>query len=169
MLPHQNPKYRAPKSHFQRRPPPTPTLAYSAPLQWTPPSSPVTRSMPLPSLPPYSTPELECPASRSFPSGEPLSQPIPLPLFRANHPSPQQPATSPLFRNPRPVRFPVPQWGNFPCNHPPRRHLYLRHETLLLVVCLVLQLAALVILGTALTHNDSRLCGGRLRPSRLST
>src|SRR5712672_4043901 len=110
MLPHQNPKYRAPKSHFQRRPPPTPTLAYSAPLQWTPPSSPVTRSMPLPSLPPYSTPGLEYPASRSFPLGEPLSQPTPLPLFRANHPPtpvPQRSATFPSFGNPRLPRHPA--------------------------------------------------------------
>src|SRR5882757_9817215 len=151
MPPRPNLKYRAPKTHFQRRPPPTPTPAYSAPLQWTPPSSPALPNMPLPSLPPYSTPELEYPASRSFPWEAPSSQLHLLPTFRANHLSPR-PATLPLIRD-RCPRQPL-QLRNPPRNQPPCRHHYLRHETLLLVMLLVLQLAALVILGTILTHTN---------------
>src|SRR5712671_3688491 len=137
MPPCLNPKYRAPKTHFQRRPLPTPAPAYSTPLQWMPPSSPSPPNTPLPSLPPYSTPGLECPASRLFPWEAPSSQPHLLPTFRANHPSPQ-PATLPLTRNHR-LRQPL-QLENLPCNQPPLRPRYLRHETLLLVVLLVLQL-----------------------------
>src|SRR5712675_756239 len=148
MPPRQNPKYCAPKTHFQKRPPPTPAPAYSAPLQWTPPSSLAPLSMPLPSLPPYSTPGLECPVSRSFPLEGPSSQNL-LPTFRANHPSPR-PATFTSTRDRR-LRQPLQPWRP-PHNQLPHRCLYLSHKTLLLAVLLVLQLAVLVILGTMLTH-----------------
>src|SRR5712671_3853999 len=156
MPPRLNPKYRAPKSHFQKRPPPTPAPAYSAPLQWTPLSSPVPRSTPLPSLPPYSTPGLECPASRLSPWEAPSPWTDLLPTFRANHPSPR-PTTLPLTwdRHPRQNL----QLRRPPNERPPRRHYSLRPEILLLAVLLVLQLAVLVILGTMLTHNDWRRCG----------
>src|SRR5712672_2623567 len=130
MPPRLNPKYPAPKSHFARRPPPTPAPAYTAPLQWTPPSSPAPPNMPLPNLPPYSLPEPEPPALRWSPLEGPSSRPNFLPTFRANQ--------------------------------PPRRYCYLRHETLLLAVLLILQLAVLVILGTVLTHSDWRRCGDGL-------
>jgi len=162
MPPHQNSKYRTPKTHFQKQPPLSPAPAYSAPLQWTPPSSPA-----IPNLPPYSTPELECPASRSFPLEEPLAQPTPLPLFRANHPS--TPPPFPSFGNPCPMQHPAPRQWNLSCNQQPRRRPYLRLETLLLVACLVSQLAALMILGTILTQHDLRLCGGGLRLLQPST
>src|SRR5712671_8137593 len=89
-------KYKSPKSHFHRQPPPpplSPAPAYSAPLQWTPPSSPVLRwtppSLPAPplTLPPFLIPTPDALASVSFPSEECLPWPTSLPLFRANHPS----------------------------------------------------------------------------------
>src|SRR5712672_955154 len=166
MPPRLNPKYRAPKSHFAKRPPPTPAPAYTAPLQWTPPSSPAPPNMPLPNLPPYSLPEPEPPVLRWSPLEELSSRPNLLPTFRANHPSPRpRPTTFPRIRDRRPT---VAQLPNTPCNRPTQGS-YPRRETLLLVALLVLQLATLVILGTALTHNDWRRCGGGLEPQRLST
>src|SRR5712671_4268627 len=166
MPPRQNPKYCAPQTHFQKRPPSTPAPAYSAPLQSTPPSSPVTLNMPLPSLPPYSTLGLEYPTSCLFPLEGPSSQPTLLPTFRANHPSPR-PAMFPLIRDRRPRQPPQP-WRPLH-NQPPRRRLYFSHETLLLAVLLILQLAVLVTLGTVLTHSDWRRCGGGLELSTPST
>src|SRR5712672_2512964 len=134
MPPRLNPKYPAPKSHFARRPPPTPAPTYTAPLQWTPPSSPAPPNMPLPNLPPYSLPEPEPPVLRWSPLEEPSSRPNLLPTFRANHLSPR-PATSILIRDCRPQ---ITRLRNVPRHQPPRRRLYLRHETLLLAVLLVL-------------------------------
>src|SRR5712672_459467 len=165
MPPRPNPKSRAPKPHFAKRPPPTPAPAYTAPLQWTPPSSPAPPNMPLPNLPPYSLPEPEPPVLRWSPLEGPSSRPNLLPTFRANHLSPP-PTTVSLTRNHRPQ---ITRLQNIPCNQPPRRRFYLRHETLLLAVLLVLQLAVLVILGTILTHSDWRCCGYELGPPTLST
>src|SRR5712675_1857914 len=147
MPPRPHPKYPAP--------------AYTAPLQWTPPSSPAPPNMPLPNLPPYSLPTPEPPVLRWSPLEGPSSRPSPLPTFRANHPSPR-PMTLPLTRDRRPT---ITQTQNTPNNQPPCRRFYLRHETLLLAVLLVLQLAILVILGTVLTHSDWRRCGGGLELS----
>src|SRR5712671_5731969 len=159
MPPRPNPKYRAPKSHFAKRPPLTPAPAYTAPLQWTPPSSPAPPNMPLPNLPPYSLPEPEPPALRWSPLEGPSSRPNFLPTFRANHPSPPPTTASHLIRD----HCPMITWTrNLPRNQPPRRYCYLRHETLLLAVLLILQLAVLVILGTVLTHSDWRRCGDGL-------
>src|SRR5712671_2880833 len=165
MPPRPNPKYRAPKTHFMKQPPPTPAPAYTAPLQWTLPSSPAPPDMPLPNLPPYSLPEPERPVLRWSPLEGPSSRPSPLPTFRANHPSPS-PTLLPRTRTRRPL---TAQPRNPPRSRPPPRHIYLRRETLLLYGLLVLQLAVLVILGTALTHSDWRRCGGGLEPPTLST
>src|SRR5712672_477536 len=162
MPPCPNPKYRAPKSHFARRPPLTPAPAYTAPLQWTPPSSPAPPNTPLPNLPPYSLPEPEPPVLRWSPLEGPSSRPSLLPTFRANHPSPR----------PRPATFPqtrVRRLQTVPRNQPLLRRFYFRHETLLLAASLVLQLVVLVILGTVLAHSDWRRCGGELELQRLST
>src|SRR5712675_376879 len=165
MPPRPNPKYRAPKSHFAKRPPLTPAPAYTAPLQWTPPSSPALPNMPLPSLPPYSLPEPEPPVLRWSPLEEPLSRPNLLPTFRANHPSPRL-TPLPLSRTHRHL---TTQPRSAPRSRPPPRHIYLRRETLLLYGLLVLQLAVLVILGTVLIHSDWRRCGGGLEQPTLST
>src|SRR5712672_3213373 len=100
MPPRPNPKYRAPKSHFARRPPLTPAPAYTTPLQLTPPSSPATPNLPPPNLPPYSLPEPEPPVLRWSPLEGPSSRPSILPTFRANHPSPRLTVT--LIRDRRP-------------------------------------------------------------------
>src|SRR5712675_598140 len=157
MPPRPNPKYRAPKSHFASRPPLTPAPHYTAPLQWTPPSSPAPPNMPLPSLPPYSLPEPEPPVLCWSPLEGPSSHPSILPTFRANHPSPRPTVT--LVRDRRPL---VTRHRNTPRNQPPRHHSYPRRETLLLAASLALQLAVLVILATVLTHSDWRRCGGGL-------
>src|SRR5712672_2776417 len=164
MPPCPNPKYRAPKSHFARRPPLTPAPAYVAPLQWTPPSSPAPPSTPLPSLPPYSLPEPEPPVLRWSPSEGPSSRPSLLPTFRANHPPPSPLPSFLMGRRRSRIRL-----RNIPCSRPPPRRFSLRRETLLLVVLLVLQLAVLVILGTALTRNDWKRCGGGLEQPTPST
>src|SRR5712671_251348 len=164
MPPRPNPKYRAPKSHFAKQPPLTPAPAYTAPLQWTPPSSPAPLNMPLPNLPPYSLPEPEPPVLRWSPSEGPSSRPSLLPTFRANHPPPNQ--TTSFLAERRRSR--ITRFRNVPRSRPPPRRFSLRRETLLLAVLLVLQLAVLVILGTVLTHSDWRRCGdglGQLTPS----
>jgi len=150
----QPPKYRAPKSHFSRQAPPTPAPAYTTPIQWMPPSSPVLTPHTLPS---FSIPTLDALASLSFPSEEHSSLSLPLLLFRANHPSTPPPARR--------------RWSN------PRRHLarpqpyrLRRHlATLLLAAGLLCQLATLAILGTALTWNNSRPFGGTPKQSQLSS
>jgi len=162
----QPPKYKAPKSHFHRRPPLpplTPAPAYSAPSQWTPPSSPILRwtppSSPAPptTLPSFSIPKLDVLASVLFPSEEHLSRPTSLPLFRANHLSTPPPAR---------LRWRSPRSPLAPCH--PYRHQR-RLVTLLLVAGLACQLATLVILVIALARSDSRPFGGALKPSLHST
>src|SRR5882757_2580308 len=165
MPPHPNPKYRAPLSHFAKRPPLTPATAYTAPLQWTPPSSPAPPNMPLPNLPLYSLPEPEPPVLRWSPSEGPSSRPSLLPTFRANHPPPN-PTTSFLTGRRRPQ---ITRLRNVRRSRSPPRCFSLHRETLLLAVLLVLQLAVLVILGTVLTHSDWRRCGGELEQPTPST
>src|SRR5712672_4676246 len=119
MPPRPNPKYRAPKSHVARRPPLTPAPAYTAPLQWTPPSSLAPPNTPLPNLPPYSLPEPEPPVLRWSPLEGPLSRPNLLPTFRANHPPPPCRTTVTRDRRPQTTQ---------PRNQPPRQHFSLRLE-----------------------------------------
>src|SRR5712672_3415576 len=150
----QPPKYRAPKNHFSHRTPPTPAPAYTAPVQWMPPSSPVPTPRTLPS---FSTPTPAILDSLSFPLGGHSSLTLPLPTFRANHPPTPPPARR--------------QW-NFPRNHLARPQPYrLRQHLviLLLAVSLICQLATLAILGIALTRNGLRPSGDALKPSQLST
>jgi len=150
----QPPKYRAPKSHFSRRAPSTLAPAYTTLIQWTPPSLPVPT---LHTLPSFSILTPDALASLSFPSEEHSSPSLPLPLFRANHPSTPPPARR-RWSNPR------------NCLTCPRPYLLHRHlTTLLLAAGLLCQLATLAILGTALTRNDSRPFSGAPKQSQLSS
>jgi len=112
-------------------------------------------SMPLPNLPPYSL-QNRSPRLTLVPIGGTFVSSEPPPHLQSQPPITTPTTASHLIRGRRPL---ITRIQNPPRNQPPRRRVYLRHETLLLAVLLVLQLAVLVILGTVVTHSDWRRCG----------